>query len=378
MPAAYTPGLRVTPSAVIRKMRRLPSKGDVLVAIGQKVQGDTVVARAALPGNLLNVKVARQLGIEPSELTSVMLKREGDAVQAGDVIAETRSFFGVFRSRSTTPVAGRIENVSAVSGQVGVRERPVMIEVSAYVEGEVVALILQEGAEIETRGAFVQGIFGVGGERRGTLRLAAAGLDAPMCLNGAGDVKGAVLVGGATCSADGLLRVADMGAVGVVVGGIGDDELRRFLGYDLGIAITGHEKVPLTLILTEGFGNLPIAQRTWRLLESLEGKQASISGATQIRAGVIRPEIIVPLQEVEVRTCAAGQGEGELEQELAVGARVRVIREPHFGALGQVVALPRELQRIETEAMVRVGEVLLDSGTRAIVPRANLEIIQQG
>jgi hypothetical protein len=377
MPAAYTPGLRVTPSAVIRKTRRLSSKGDVLVEVGQKVQGDTVVARAALPGNLLNVKVARQLGIEPSELTSVMLKREGDAVQAGDVIAETRSFFGVFRSRSTSPVAGKIENVSAVSGQVGVREPPVMIEVSAYVEGEVVAVIPQEGAEIETRGAFIQGIFGVGGERRGALRMAAAGPDAPMCLNGAGDVKGAVLVGGATCSADDLLRVADMGAVGVVVGGIGDDELRRFLGYDLGVAITGHEKVPLTLILTEGFGNLAIAQRTWRLLESLEGKQASISGATQIRAGVIRPEIIVPLQEVEVRTCAAGQSEAQLEQELAVGARVRVIREPHFGALGQVSALPPELQRIETEAMVRVAEVGLDSGQRIAVPRANLEIVQQ-
>jgi len=378
MPAAYTPGLRVTPSALIRKSRRLPAKGEVVVEVGQKIQADTVVARTALPGNIVNVKVAQQLGIEPSEVPTVMLKREGDSVQAGEVIAETRSFFGVFHTRCSAPAAGTIETVSAVSGQVGVREPPLKIEVEAYISGEVVGVIPQEGAEIETHGALVQGIFGVGGERRGILRLAAPGPDSVMGLDGAEDMRGAVLIGGATCTADGLARAAERGAVGVVIGGITDGELRRFLGYDLGIAITGHEKVPLTLILTEGFGNLPVAQRTWRLLESLQGKEASMCGATQIRAGVIRPEIIVPLREVEVRTCAAGGADVSLEQELAVGARVRVIREPHFGALGQVSALPPELQRIETEALVRVAEVALDSGQKAVIPRANLEIIQHG
>lgn len=378
MPAAYTPGLRVTPSALIRKSRRLPAKGEVVVEVGQKIQADTVVARTALPGNIVNVKVAQQLGIEPSEVPTMMLKRQGDSVQAGEVIAETRSFFGVFHTRCAAPVAGTIETVSAVSGQVGVREPALKIEVEAYISGEVVGVIPQEGAEIETHGALVQGIFGVGGERRGILRLAAPGPDSVMGLDGMEDMRGAVLIGGATCTADALARAAERGAVGVVIGGITDGELRRFLGYDLGIAITGHEKVPLTLILTEGFGSLPVARRTWRLLESLQGKEASICGATQIRAGVIRPEIIVPLREVEVRTCAAGGADVSLEQELAIGARVRVIREPHFGALGQVSALPPELQRIETEALVRVAEVALDSGQKAVIPRANLEIIQHG
>jgi len=377
MPTAYTPGLRVTASAVIRKSRRLPAKGEVLVEVGQKISADTVVARTSLPGNIVNVKAAQQLGIEPAELSSVMLKREGDCVQAGEVIAETRSFFGVFHTRCTAPVAGTIETVSVVSGQVGVREPAAKIEVEAYIAGEVAAVIPQEGAEIEARGALIQGIFGVGGERRGILRLAAASGDAPMRLDGTDDVRGAVLIGGATCTAADLAQAAELGAVAVVVGGVTDGELRRFLGYDLGIAITGHENVPLSLILTEGFGRLPIAHRTWRLLESLAGKEASISGATQIRAGVIRPEIIVPLREIEVRTCAGGGADVSLEQELAVGARVRVIREPYFGALGQVSALPPDLQRIETEALVRVAEIALDSGEKVIVPRPNLEILKQ-
>jgi hypothetical protein len=85
---------------------------------------------------------------------------------------------------------------------------------------------------------------------------------------------------------------------------------------------------------------------------------------------VIRPEIVVPREppsdESQVATA--------IGTELAVGVRVRIIREPHFGALAEVVALPAELRVIPTGAQVRVAEVRLASGERALVPRANLEI----
>jgi len=377
MPKAYTPGLRVTESAVVVKTRRLPTKGEVLVGAGDIVQADTVVARASLPGNLVTVKASQHLGIEPSELPVALKKKEGDEVEAGEVLAETSSFFGVFRSQCKAPVSGVVDHVSPLSGYIAIRRPPIPIEVDAYVPGRVTEVIPEEGVAIETRGAWVQGIFGVGGERRGALATAADGPDARMNLSRVNDAKGKVLIAGSTCTGEDLLAAASAGAVGVVVGGITDSELRRFVGYDIGIAITGHENVPLTLILTEGFGVLSMAERTWRLLSGLEGRQASINGATQIRAGVIRPEIIVALDQVEVRTCAAGSEEASVEQELVIGARVRVIREPHFGALGNVAALPPELRRIETEAQLRVAELRLDSGETVTVPRANLEIIQQ-
>jgi hypothetical protein len=40
-----------------------------------------------------------------------------------------------------------------------------------------------------------------------------------------------------------------------------------------------------------------MAQRTFELLKSLTGKKTSINGATQIRAGVMRPELIVPVDK---------------------------------------------------------------------------------
>ena len=60
---------------------------------------------------------------------------------------------------------------------------------------------------------------------------------------------------------------------------------------------------------------------------------------------------------------------------LDIGASIRAIRDPHFGRVGTVVALPVELAVIETEARVRTAEVEFEDGTRATLPRANIELM---
>jgi len=92
-----------------------------------------------------------------------------------------------------------------------------------------------------------------------------------------------------------LRKAIEIGVKGIISGGIEQKELTNFLGYEIGVGITGDEKVGLTLILTEGFGRIPMNHETFQLLESFGGKQACINGSTQIRLGVIRPEIILPL-----------------------------------------------------------------------------------
>jgi hypothetical protein len=166
-----------------------------------------------------------------------------------------------------------------------------------------------------------------------------------------------------------VLRARELGVRAIVVGGFDDRDLRELLGRDLGVAITGQEELGITLVLTEGFGRIGMAARTWELLGAHAGKVASVSGATQIRAGVLRPEILVPLED-NAREPAAGTDGGSLE----VGTFVRVIRQPWFGRLGRVVELPAELAALDTEARVRVLVVeFTDDGTRATVPRANVE-----
>jgi len=364
----------VSQDAIIRRTRRLPLKGDVLVAAGETVSPDTVVARAALPGLMQTIKVAAQLGIDASDVPTTVNIKEGDTVAKDQVIAATKSFFGLFKSELKSPYSGKVETISSVSGNVGVRMAPSPIDLTAYVSGRIAEILPDEGVVVETRGALIQGIFGVGGERVGTVKMVSANpadtLDEKHITP---DLAGKIIVGGGNISGAALRKASDVGVIGIVVGGIIDKDLIAFLGYDIGVAITGHENINITLVITEGFGSIAMASRTFSLLKSLEGKMASINGATQIRAGVIRPEVIVPQTGGVIQSAPHDDEVSSLE----IGTRVRLIREPYFGALGAVSGLPPQLTKLESGAMVRVLDAKLDDGSQVTVPRANVEIMAE-
>jgi hypothetical protein len=371
MGSAYTPGLTVSADQIVHKVRRLPLKGTVLVGVGETVEPHTVVAKTELPGALQAIKLAEKLGVEAKDVPSLLKVGLGEAISVGQQIAESKGLFGMFKQSVASEFEGTAESLSETTGTLLVREAPIPIEVTGYMRGKVIDIIPDEGAIIETRGAFVQGIFGVGGERLGTLRIAVSGPDKVLDV---GDIKaddaGRILVGGSGVTLDAVRKAAETGVVGLISGAVRDVDLTKYLGYDIGVAITGQENIPLTLIATEGFGNLSMARHTFELLTQLEGKQASINGATQIRAGVIRPEVIVPSSEPRAGDPARAAG-GALE----VGTPIRIIREPYFGLLGKVSGLPAELQTVESGTEVRVLKATLDDGRDVTVPRANVEII---
>lgn len=372
MGSAYTPGLTVSGDTVVERLRRLPIKGEVLVKVGDPVEHDTIVARALLPGPLQTIRLSEKMGIDAKDAPSESRFNVGDHVNEGDVIAETKGLFGkYFKQTVISEYTGEIESISEVTGNVLVREASIPVDMYAYVQGKVLSVMDEEGATIQTRGAMVQGIFGIGGERNGEIRIAVSGPDEVLDSQHIQESDaGKILVGGAGITAEALKKVNELGVVGVIVGAIKDVDLIELLGYDIGVAITGQEDVTTTLVVTEGFGKLSMAGRTFELLKSLEGKSASLNGATQIRAGVIRPELIAPMPHAEGEMAPQHSG-----NELKVGTPIRVIREPYFGALATVTGLPSQLQVVESGAEVRVLEAKLDGGEVVCVPRANVEII---
>jgi len=304
-----------------------------------------------------------------------MLKKTGDKVRKGEIIAKRISFFGLSKAFVECPIDGTIEHISDVTGQVTIREDPVPVEVRAYVPGEVVDLIPNEGVIIETSGSYIQGIFGIGGETYGQIKVAVKSPDDPLTdgLLDSGHA-GTILVGGSIVTGQALRKAAELGVKGIVSGGVEDKDLRDLLGYEIGVAITGQEESVPTLVITEGFGKMRMSNRTFELLKSCDGMKAAMNGATQIRAGVIRPEIIVPKEQfskIEARNDRSIFSEG-----MQPGMTVRVIAEPFFGAIGTILSLPVELQNVESESEVRTLRVKLEDGKEVVVPRANVEIIE--
>lgn len=374
MANAYTPGLKVLPLTLINKKRMLPIPGKVLVEVGKEVDAMDIVAEAKLPGKVFSVNVANRLGINPSEIKNFMLKREGDEVKKGELIAESKSFLKFLRTQIQSPITGTIDTISDITGQVLLREPPKSLPLKAYINGKVVRVEENFGVEVETDGSFIQGIFGVGGETNGEIRVAVDTPDEELLPENIKDTdKGKVVIGGRHAGLEAIKKGIKCGVNAIVVGGIHDKDLRQLLGYDIGVAVTGTERIGITIIVTEGFGQIKMADYTFRLLKAREGEKASVSGATQIRAGVMRPEIIIcgapkkinATRKVETRTW------------MEIGDRVRIIREPYFGLIGKVSNLPPEPTMIPTESEVRVLEVELDGDRKVMVPRANVEILEE-
>lgn len=376
MAHAYTPGLKVKRCTIVTKTRRLPIQGEVLVAQGDKVKHDQIVARTYIPGDPQMINVANQLGIRVEDLHKYMIKHRGAQVKKDEVIAEKSSMFGHFKSLVKSPIDGTVELVSEITGQVALRALPMPLEIAAYIPGQVVHVMPNEGATIRTPAALIQGIFGIGGESYGELRM---GVDSPVDVLTVEKIdsscEGKILVGGSLVTLDALKKAVKSNVKGIIVGGIEDEDLIRFLNYEIGVAITGEEDIETTIVATEGFGKMRMAEKTFGLLKSFVGKGAAINGATQIRAGVIRPEIVIPLNEDEAKQLI--ENEEEEISGMTPGTHVRVIRDPFFGAIGRVVKLPIELRTVGTGSEVRVVEVELENGQRTIVPRANVEIIEE-
>ncbi len=455
----------------IRKERLLALPGDVLVTPGQRVDPDTVIAKAEeLPGEpyVIDLKAELRTSLTPEMVDRTVVVKVGDKVSGGDTLARyTRGFLGEvlvvrcpvngtveFISRSSariliredprsaepvhivsvakeldiwaaslrmymrfkegdevkqgmalaaapggvasmiysySPVSGIIEKVCTKTGTVTI-VRPIKATVvDAYMPGVVAEIVADRGAVVETAGSVVQGVFGIGFENYGTLKVLATN---PADEIGADRVpdncNGLVLVAGAHISYEALRKALDGGATGIISGGADSGDLVKLTGQEIGVGITGQEDIPITVVLTEGFGHMAMARRIFDLLARADGRKVSLNGSTQVRAGVIRPEVVVPEPQPAGETeqgipatstktdgaPASGSGEKPVValNEAYVGSRVRVVAKPYFGLWGQVEGLPGGRQRVESEIQVRTAQVRLDDGRLVTVPDANLEI----
>jgi len=373
MAQAYSAGLTVTENITLRKERILPLKGKVLVKKGDKVKAQDLVAQTMLPGKVVPFNLSHNLGVPADQVKNFVKVTVGNIINKGDTIAQTNGFFGLFKNTVKSPITGEIESISKLTGQMLLREPRIPVQVKAFINGIIVEVIPEEGVVIENRSAYVQGIFGIGGETYGQIKILVKNPQDSITKDDIDEsCKGKICVCGALVDYDTIKKAQEVGVHALITGGIDDNDLKKLLGYNIGVAITGHENIGITIICTEGFGNIKIAENTFTLLKKFDGKEAACHGKTQIRAGVMRPEIVIPLEFKEDELVVEEPKSSTLE----IGGRIRIIRQPNFGEIGKITALPEELTKVESETLVRILEAQLDNGKKIVIPRANVEVIE--
>jgi len=319
----------------------------------------------------VKVDVAFEIGCSPKDLPKNMLVKVGQEVKKGAMLAKKGEMQAFMTKTCLSPITGVVTEIDDKTGYVTISRPFKEVITKAYLDGYVSEVIPDRGVVVETKGIRITGIFGLGRETHGELKMLVSSPDdvlEPGMIDQS--LAGKIIVGGSFATNEALSKALEVGVKGVITGTASYLNLVKSLGVRLGVGITGQEDIPMTVILMEGFGKLDMHADAFNALKFLDGYPVSINGATQIRAGAIRPEIIASFPDYD----GPVSQERVIDEELALGQRVRVINEPYFGAHGTVINLPRLPQRIETEAEVPVVELELDSGERVIVPRPNVEV----
>jgi hypothetical protein len=283
-----------------------------------------------------------------------MVRRIGDVVEQGETLAR---WGGLFKKEYTSPVAGQIIDIRDT--RVLIEAIPQSVELLALYPGQVVDLIPNRGVVIETTGTLVQGTWGCGQARRAVLVAAVPTGDAPLLVGQiTGEHVGAVLLGGRTLDADVIAQAVENRVRGVIVGSIRGD--LRSTVVESGLSV----------IVTEGFGDMPMHPRAFEYLYSCRDQEVCFQPSTGVEWPTQRPEVFCYV---------AGQERApwiEAQEALSLGDRVRVLRAPHENAIGEIVALPGQARRLESGITAWGAEVDLASVGVVYVPLENLESIR--
>lgn len=343
---------RFLPLAQVVRQCMLPVPGRVLVSLGDQVHPQDCVAEAWLDGELVALDLVGMLGISAKVALRSLCVREGQAVKSGDVLARVRAFLRPSR-RVLAPSSGTIQGVS--EGRLLLRAEPRAVRLRAMLAGEVVEHYPGRGVVIRAMGSVVRGAWGSGGVRSGLIRTSTSEAHEALGWEHIGvSSRGAIVFGGVVSDKRVLMRSQRLGVAGLVVGSIAP-ELRELCKH-----------VTLPILVTEGFGRIPMAEPIYRALEALQGRTAVLDGGADGDSGA---RLLVPLPGSAPSRAVA------LVRSVTPGSMVRLTRPPYTGVLGQVLAIPSLPQATHAGGLAEGAEVRLRDGRRLFVPYVNMELL---
>jgi hypothetical protein len=242
-----------------------PASGNVVIR--EKVKEEEI--------GPVTVNCSETLNIKSENLKPYLNKKIGDIIEKSGEIASKPVFAGLGMEHCRSPIYGKIISIDLEKGTVTIKRPIEERRIDAYIKGVVKEIVPNRGAVIETEGESINGVFGFGGERYGILGEDIIILENYLKRDEFDDYKGNVK--------------------GIITPSINSYEFKDLFDEEISKGITKENNLGTTIILMSGFGDKKIDEILLKKLNEFTGRQVSIDGRTQIRAGARRPEIIIPL-----------------------------------------------------------------------------------
>lgn len=347
------PVLHVLPLTTIVRERVLPVAGKVNMHVNQRVNPTDVVAETTFAREHILIDVARTYGMPPSAADKLIKVFQGDSLAKGAVIAEKP---GLIANTIKAPRAGRVMVVG--SGQVLMEVGDARIQLRAGLPGIVTQIIPDRGVVIRTAGALIQGVWGNGRIDNG---LMVSLLEKP------GDVlvadrldvslRGSIILGGHVRDLDTLKAAAELPVRGLILSSMPSS------------LIEPAYKLRYPILVTEGFGTLPMNSAAFKLLTTNNKRETTVNADHYDRYTGTRPEVIIPLPI---------SNEPDLPspyEMFDLGRQVRMRRPPNAGMIGTISGLPAGLSLLPSGLRAPAAEIKLENGENVLVPLVNLEVV---
>lgn len=268
-----------------------------------------------------------------------ILKKEGERVEYGQTVAGKKlyPFVPFFIKTVVSPCAGKITKIDYDNGKICIQKDVPTTEMKALYWGNICKIIPQYGAEIEFGGYILESAFGTGDIAWGILA------------NNNADMKTNIIFSNYLSPKD-ISRIIEHKPAGIIAGSIDYEGIKLL------------EKHRITSIIIEGFGRLEVNEDYKNLLAKSVGRNIILKASTQVRAGVIRPEIIIPSDK-------------EFYAYKKSKEKFKVIWGQHYGKRGIIKKQPyygKTSSGIDTW----LCDVFCDDGKEISLPFNNLQTIE--
>lgn len=333
-------------------VRKFPGKGKAAVKVGDLVAASDIVAHCEVSAGQRLIKVAHNLGVSSRNVEKYLIRRVGDRIYQGEVLARTDGVLGLGRKEVKSPADGVIHSIDA-NGDVIIKFLPAAVRLTAGAGGRIKE-VSEDSITISTVGIEVSAPIASGKERDGSIKVVIGPNDFLLPQHIDASAAGKILIGGALLERATIEKALTVGVHGIVIGGI---NYRDYLS--LGI----NSDVGITVLVTGGYGTFSMGEDIYDKLKSLEGRFAFISGE---RGSLLIPELNAKVEKAKEKTYLNWK-------KLEVGDNVLVLHEKKEKILGKVTEI-KEDQVLSSGFKAEVASVEIE-GKNILVAAANLKIL---
>lgn len=373
---------RVEKDIVTRIKRSLKGDSKIYVTIGQEVAPSDIIGVSQLSSGFRTLNIADLLSVPPNSVEKFLRRKVGERVYKGELLAYKEEGFFADKKIVPSPTDGVLDFINLKTGEIKMAFFPKKVDLPAGVFGIVEFINKEQGLIlIKTQASIVYGMFGSGNQRDGNLVIFGRrdGLISESDLSIKSD--GYILVGGSLIYNHGITKAISSNISGIITGGINAEDYRSLSGGRLAFPQKLGNDIGISLVITEGFGSIPIGRDIFKLLTRFEGKYISLDGN---KAKVFLPSFesksIIKVRSVALPAIPEKFRISDNENfririgELKVGVLVRVVGNNFQGEQGTVIAINK------TESVLLSGVkaylATIETENRKIqIPVDNLEII---